>query len=268
MRSTTVKLIAASLTVALVLAGVSLLVAPRASANDHVEQAAACTETPTVGWTDHRLLLVVGASFTAGIGPDNPSANWAVRLGQLLDWRAVTYGVPGEGYSSPGVHHLGPLLKLFYRIDLASLHPDLIIVQAGHNDWRVPPALEAHRVAALVRYLRGEAPYARLAFLTAFSGAERGAHTSRWVSRANSTIVRAIKAADPNATIINPYDWRFPRAADGLHPTAGGDSVIAHRVLHVLTSDGLPTTPVTTPAVQSSAKVSCSALERSMPASA
>ena len=43
-------------------------------------------------------MAIVGASYTAGIGPDNPAQSWAVRLARLLHWNAVIYGVPGAGY--------------------------------------------------------------------------------------------------------------------------------------------------------------------------
>jgi lysophospholipase L1-like esterase len=255
MRSTTAKLIGVALIVMLVLAE-GLLLVPRASATAaRAERAATCQETPLDASPPHRLVLVVGASFTAGIGPNNPSLNWAVRLGELLDWRAVTLGVPGEGYSEPGLDHSGPLLRLFRNIDLASLHPNLIVVQAGHDDWRVSAHLESQRVTALVRYLEVEAPYARLVFVTAFSAQPVAARTSGRVSRANSTIMRAIAAADPRAIVINPYNWRFPRVADGLHPAAAGELVIARHVLSVLTSDGA----VSRSTLHSSARVICTA---------
>jgi lysophospholipase L1-like esterase len=256
MRSTTAKFIEVALIVVLVLAGEGLLLLPRASATAaQAGRAATCEETPLDASLPHRLVLVVGASFTAGIGPDKPSLNWAVRLGELLDWRTVTLGVPGEGYSEPGLNDSGPLLRLFRHIDLASLHPNLIIVQAGHDDWRTSAPLEAQRVAALLRYLEGEAPYARLAFITAFSAQRVEVRTSGRVSRANSTIMRVIAAADPRAIIINPYDWRFPRVSDGLHPTSEGDLIIARHVLSVLASDGAASTS----ALHSSVKVTCMA---------
>jgi lysophospholipase L1-like esterase len=256
MRSTTAKLIGVASIVMLVLAAEALLLLPRASATAaQAGRAATCEETPLDASLPQRLVLVVGASFTAGIGPDNPSLNWAVRLGELLDWRAVTLGVPGEGYSEPGLDHSGPLLRLFRHIDLASLHPNLIIVQAGHDDWRTSAPLEAQRVAALLHYLEAEAPYARLAFITAFSAQRVEVRTSGRVSRANSTIMRAIAAADPRAVIINPYDWRFPRASDGLHPTSEGDLIIARHVLSVLASADA----ISTSALHSSVKVACTA---------
>src|SRR6266436_9631509 len=55
------------------------------------------------------LLVVLGASFTAGVGAQSPADSWAVRLAELIRWRAVTLGVPGAGYTRPGVDDLGPL---------------------------------------------------------------------------------------------------------------------------------------------------------------
>jgi lysophospholipase L1-like esterase len=255
-RATTAKLIGVALIVILVLAAEGLLLLPRAAATSaQAERVATCEETPLDASLPQRLVLVVGASFTAGIGPNNPSLNWAVRLGKLLDWRAVTLGVPGEGYSEPGLDHSGPLLRLFRHIDLASLHPSLIIVQAGHDDWRASARLEAQRVTALLHYLEMAAPYARLAFLTAFSAQRVESRISGRISRANSTIMSVIAAADTRAIIINPSDWRFPRVTDGLHPTAEGDSIIARHVLNVLASDG----EVSASALHSAAKVICTA---------
>lgn len=51
------------------------------------------------------LLVVAGASFTAGEGAPAPADGWAVRLAELIRWRAVTLGVPGTGYTRPGAGH-------------------------------------------------------------------------------------------------------------------------------------------------------------------
>ena len=42
-------------------------------------------------------IAIVGASYTAGTGPDNPLLSWAVVLARLLHWNAVIDGVPGAG---------------------------------------------------------------------------------------------------------------------------------------------------------------------------
>jgi len=52
-------------------------------------------------------VAIVGASYTAGIGPDNPEQSWAVDLARQLQWNAVVYGVPGTGYVRVGASGRG-----------------------------------------------------------------------------------------------------------------------------------------------------------------
>jgi acyl-CoA thioesterase I len=205
------------------------------------------------------LLVVLGASFTAGEGAPHPANNWAVRLAELIGWRAVTLGVPGAGYTRPGVDDLGPLPRMLGRLHLAALHPALVIIQAGHDDWRVPAAVEAEHVADLVGKLRKEAPAARLAFLTVFSPPAARATTRAAEASTDSTIVSVIQKTDPRAVVIDPLrsHWHFPRADDGLHPTARGDLLIAGRVARSLIRAGAVATSASRP---SQARVACTVL--------
>jgi acyl-CoA thioesterase-1 len=205
------------------------------------------------------LLVVVGASFTAGTGAPDPAESWAVRLAKLIRWRAVTLGVPGVGYTRQGADHLGPLSRLVDRLHLDALRPALVIIQAGHDDQRVPAGVEAEHVAGLVRRLRSEVPAARLAFLTVFSPSAASAATRTAEAATDSTIVSAIRKSDPRAIVIDPLRsrWHFPRAADGLHPTARGDLVIAERVARALTRAGVVATSAAKP---TQARVACTVL--------
>jgi len=221
------------------IASIASVVEQKAGATSAVvERATKCVEVPSGSATNQRLLLVVGASFTAGVGPNDPRLNWAVRLGELLGWRAVTVGDPGVGYSDQGLDHLGPLWRLFRSDGISSLHPSLIIVQAGHDDWRVGSSLEAQRVRNLARLLEQEFPGAKLVFLTAFSSEKHSTGNHR-VSTTNSTIVSAIHRSDPKALVIDPVAWRFARSSGGLHPTAAGDLSIAERVARAFSADGI-----------------------------
>ena len=40
-------------------------------------------------------VAIVGASFTAGVGAEDPAGAWAVLLARQLHWNAFVYGVPG-----------------------------------------------------------------------------------------------------------------------------------------------------------------------------
>ena len=205
------------------------------------------------------LLVVLGASFTAGEGAPHPADSWAVRLAELIGWRAVTLGVPGAGYTRPGVDDRGPLSRMLDRLHLAALHPALVIIQAGHDDWRVPAEVEAEQVADLVGRLRNEAPAARLAFLTVFPPPAATATTRAAEAATDSTIVSVIRKSDPRAIVIDPLrsHWHFPRADDGLHPTARGDLLIAERVARSLIRAGAAATSASQ---SSGARVACTVL--------
>jgi lysophospholipase L1-like esterase len=182
------------------------------------------------------LIVVLGASYTAGVGASTPAGSWAVRLAELLGARALTLGVPGAGYTEPGAQHLGPLTRELQRADVPALHPSLVVIQAGHDDWDVPPATETRNVTALVRRLMTEAPRARLAFLTVFSRPGASGFVLAHELAVDAAIVSAVHKTDPRAIVIDPLreHWQFPRFDGGLHPDTAGHLLIAERVAHAL----------------------------------
>ena len=110
-------------------------------------------------------VAIVGASFTAGVGAEDPAGAWAVLLARQLHWNAFVYGVPGVGYV-----HTGPAGRARSppntRVHLGALQPSLIIVQAGHDDMSVPPDQELIRVEQTVAMIRAQAPAAQIALVT------------------------------------------------------------------------------------------------------
>src|SRR5580704_14268683 len=183
-------------------------------------------------------LAIVGASFTAGVG-SGPGRSWAVSLARHLGWDAVVDGVPGAGYVRAGAGRpgaRGPMAAELARAGLRALQPSLVIVQAGHDDIGVAPALERRRVEQAVGMIRAEAPRARIALLTVFPG-----RVHRGASRTDRAIVAAARAADRAVIIIDPLagGWRYARVRDGLHPTAAGSAWIAARVAGILREHGI-----------------------------
>ena len=185
-------------------------------------------------------LVIVGASFTAGTG-SGPSRSWAVLLARRLRWGAVVYGVPGAGYVRAGAGHNGPVAAELARLGLRALQPSLVIVQAGHDDIGVPPALVGQRVEQAIALIRADAPRARIALLTVFARHSPPAAAYR----ADRTIVAAARAADRAVIVIDPLaaGWAFPRARDGLHPTAAGSAWIASQVAAILGAHGVRPAP-------------------------
>jgi acyl-CoA thioesterase I len=186
-------------------------------------------------------LAVVGASFTAGVGPGDPDRSWAVRLAGLLHWDAVIIGVPGAGYVRAGAGRRGPVADEIAQAGLRRLAPSLVIVQAGHDDIGVPLRLERRRVDQVISVIRAQAPRARIALLTVFTR-----HSSRPAAkRTDQAIVTAATAADREVIIMDPLaaGWRFGHSRDGLHPTAGGDEWIAREVAGILREHGMRAVP-------------------------
>jgi lysophospholipase L1-like esterase len=184
------------------------------------------------------VAAIVGASYTAGVGPDNPVQSWAVQLARELHWNAVVYGAPGAGYARGGRGGSGSMSSLLEAEDLGRLSPELVIVQAGHDDEGVPAAVEASRVRAVISQIHAAAPHARIALLTTFSTRMYGTPALRATDQA---IVAAAGAADPEAVIMDPLAgrWQFGHANGGLHPTAAGDQWIARRVAAILAANGV-----------------------------
>lgn len=198
---------------------------------------------------DRPVLAIVGASFTAGVGPGNADKSWAVVLTQRLHWDAVIYGDPGAGYVRAGADRKGPVAAEIARLDLRALAPALVIVQAGHDDIGVPLGLERRRVEQAVAMIHTEAPHAQIALLTVFAGRSRSAAAYR----TDRAIVAAGRAADGNVIIMDPLaaGWRFPRSHDGLHPTALGDEGIADTVAGILREHGVRPAPTPQPGATS-----------------
>jgi lysophospholipase L1-like esterase len=192
------------------------------------------------GGTPHPV-AVVGSSVTAGTGPGNPGLSWAVLLAETLRRDAVIAAVPGIGYVSAGSTGLGPIERLIAGEHLSVLRPSLVIIQAGHDDSNVSPAVERARVERTVALVLASAPGARIALLTVFATA--GQPVPAALHRIDDAIVSGGQAADPDVIIMDPLAgrWAYARAGDGLHPTAAGDAWIARRVAGILrTRDALP----------------------------
>lgn len=180
-------------------------------------------------------VVIVGASFTAGVGPGSPDQSWAALLTRDLHASAVVYGVPGAGYVRQGSGHRGPVIAELAHVDLRAVDPELVIVQAGHNDIGVPLALEKQRVTQAIDLIRTEAPRARIALITVFT---RKA-PSQAAYRTDHAIVAAATAADRSVIIMDPLTsgWRFGRVRDGLHPSAAGSEWLASTVTGALRAD-------------------------------
>jgi lysophospholipase L1-like esterase len=184
-----------------------------------------------------KSVVIVGASFTAGVGSGSPDRSWAAILARAMHKNAVVYGIAGAGYLRSGARRQGPVAAEIRKLDLARLAPALVIVQAGHDDIGVTPGVVRQRVTQVIKLIRAEAPRALIALVTVF----RGHASVRAARRTDNAIVAAATAADPRAIIMDPLagHWEYQHAPDGLHPTAAGSEWLAAKAAAILRADGV-----------------------------
>jgi lysophospholipase L1-like esterase len=210
-----------------------------------------CEQRIESGPGDTPALAIVGASYTAGVGPDSAELSWAADFARELRWNAVIYGVPGAGFVVTGTGGLGPMRRMLEVERLPRLAPSLVIVQAGHDDGGVPARVERRAVLRAIGLIRVEAPRAQIALLTVFSLPSGPVSPSLY--RADRVIVTAARDADPRVIVMDPLTghWKFSHAHDGLHPTAAGDAWIARKVALILLAHGVLAAPstVTSPVI-------------------
>jgi lysophospholipase L1-like esterase len=175
------------------------------------------------------VLLVIGASFAAGVGVDlNPQLAWPGILGQRTNYRVVVSADPGAGFVNRGDGGLGPFSQLLANADVATLKPSLVLIQGGHNDQGVNDPAETRAVEALFQTIHQEAPQARVGLLGFFDTSRVGPAPLS-ILDTDATIVSAARSAVPDLLVFDPLrsHWVFPRIRDHLHPTAAGHKKIA-----------------------------------------
>jgi lysophospholipase L1-like esterase len=214
----------------------ALVVIGRAAAGPAAPPPAVIAAPVGAGPAGHPL-VVLGASISAGTG-STPEQAWPAVVGRCLGRRVVVGAVPGAGYIATGRGARGPVGRLLREADLARLDPSLVVLQAGHNDIGTPgPQLRA-AVTTAVETARRDAPRAPLALLTVVAHAGDPSASAR---ATDATIVEAARRADPGVVVLDPIaeGWSFPRVADGLHPTAAGQRLLAGHVLDDLARAGV-----------------------------
>lgn len=211
-------------------------------------------------------MVVVGASFTAGVGAHGRCHSWPHVLANLVGWKVVVRGDPGAGYVRRGARDAGPLIRLVHHARIRSERPALVVLQAGHNDIGTSlPKLRSH-VAEVLRSVRARDPAAHIALITVFPGPERG----RRVLETDRTIVSSARHTDPGVLIMDPLvgKWRFPTLSDHLHPTEKGHLIIARRVAHLLAKRGWVQPPSDWRSSAAAERASCGSAKRSLLAAA
>lgn len=105
-------------------------------------------------------VLLMGDSYTEGWGADPESEGFAYHIAEPLGWRLTRDGIGSTGFVNEGQNKQGN-----YPARLAR-HPkdgyDLVILQGGTNDEKLPAAAISEGVDATVKVVRERYPSAQL----------------------------------------------------------------------------------------------------------
>ncbi len=177
-----------------------------------------------------RDVVFLGTSLTAGLGLD-PSQAFPALIQQRLDrlrlpWRAVNAGVSGETSA-------GALRRLDWVLKDA---PAILVLETGANDGLRGLDVDTTRanLEAIVRRARAQVPGIRIVLAGMEAPPNMGA---RYTGRFRA-IYREVAARERVALIpfllagVGGVDSL--NQADGIHPNAAGERIVAANVWRVL----------------------------------
>ena len=177
------------------------------------------------GSTDTVDAVAIGDSIAFGKGV-TPDQAWPALVSAAHGWRLTDLAVSGSGFVKPGWN--GTTYR--QQVDSAlRLHPQAILLAATRNDREQDPATVTANAERMLRELRERFPKATIVGITGVWGSDEPPATMTHVDEIVGNAVR-----DVNGTWL---DIGFPLVghpelvqADGIHPNAAGQQVVARTI--------------------------------------
>jgi acyl-CoA thioesterase I len=199
--------------------------------------ATATARQPGIELPAEPVLLILGDSYTAGVGADQPDQGWANLVAGQLGYPTNIDGVPGTGFAWGGGEQdeLGGEYEVRLQDTAANpaFVPNVLILQGGQNDSRIPnpeevEAATAQTIEAARRFWPGvqvvvlgpSAPQPVAEELRAVNSAVRAG-----AAAANAPYINAVEAGWFTST--NSPDFNF----DGTHVNTAGHAYLAEKFL-------------------------------------
>ncbi len=181
------------------------------------------------------MVLVIGDQYARGDGAE-PGQGYVGQLADSLGSEAAARHTIGGGWVTEGTR--GDFAALVEDTDLASVDPDLVIVQGGFNDVQVASGSAIREAAGqAIGELRQALPGVPVVVLGVLSPGE----DDPAVTRANTALRRAVEdVADDSVVFVgtNGGEWRFS-TTDGSNPDQAGHDLIADQIEASLRDQGL-----------------------------
>ncbi|MEN0086544.1 MAG: GDSL-type esterase/lipase family protein [Leifsonia sp.] len=208
----------------LALAGCSAAPAAHPVAAQSSDVAAPVAGT-AAGSTDTVDAVAIGDSIAFGKGV-TPAEAWPALVSAAHGWRLTDLAVSGSGFVKPGWN--GSTYR--QQVDAAlRLHPKVILLAATRNDREQDPAAVTANADRMLRELRERFPKATIVGITGIWGSDQPPAT---MTRVDGIVGDAVR--DVNGTWL---DIGFPLVghpelvqADGIHPNAAGQKVVARTI--------------------------------------
>ncbi|MDR6413327.1 SGNH/GDSL hydrolase family protein [Pseudarthrobacter sulfonivorans] len=183
------------------------------------------------------VVLILGDSYTAGMGADPADQGWAYLVAGSLGYPTNIDGVPGTGFAWGGGEQDELAQEYEVRLQAAaqdpSFVPNILILQGGQNDAAITDPAEvkiatAETIEAARRFWPGiqvvvMGPSAPLPFAGDLSAANSAVRAG--AAAAKAPFIDAVKAGW--FTGANSPEFNF----DGAHPNTAGHAHIAEKFL-------------------------------------
>lgn len=175
-------------------------------------------------------MLLVGDSYTEGVGAEPSSNGYAYKIAEPLGWALTRDGRHGSGYVNPTTYGAGIFADRLLKQPADAY--DLIVLQGSSNDIRYTAAELDTNLATTVRIVRERYPRAQLLMLG--PATPYGRPDPEFI-RVNDQVKAA--AAGTGAVFVDPVAERWFVPGDGTwaanpangHPSNAGHQRIADR---------------------------------------
>lgn len=185
----------------------------------------------------HARVLIVGDSYTRGVGAKPQTAGYAYRISTLTDWEVTIEGFSGTGYLNDGHAHEGTYAQRIAQFSYADDF-DVIVVQGSSNDASQDLSLLRSAVSGTIGLLESKYPGAKLVLVGPVSAAFRPGSEGK-AGRIDAILAQF--SFDFAIPYLSPYreSWIVGSEmslidADGIHPNNAGHELIARRIVSEL----------------------------------
>lgn len=207
-------------------------------------------------------VVFFGDSTVAGVGTNKTYAMW---LAEYYGWTCLNYGIGGTGYlnsmkganslAGDGVEGVGATRDItedsdyLSRVSTLPMNADLYVIGGGYNDWNMSKNIDTFKECAesVYSYILTNNPNAKILVLTPTRQYtnEKDSRNPNTVGKTLEDYANAIKEVCESMSItcidLYHYGALYPVIsnqstkyfADGLHPNANGDRVIANKIARI-----------------------------------